>query len=94
MNGAPQSVRKFAVPSRPASPRKQAQRPTVAVDPKRAQLDAVADDPLAAGMVLSVETHIADPEVGFVKLEDTVIVTDDGPEAVGDHERGWNVIPT
>jgi len=55
---------------------------------------AHADDPLAAGMVLSVETHIADPEVGFVKLEDTVIVTDDGPEAVGDHERGWNVIPT
>jgi Xaa-Pro aminopeptidase len=55
---------------------------------------AHADKPLRAGMVLSVETHIADPEVGFVKLEDTVIVTDNGPEAVGDHGRGWNVIPT
>jgi Xaa-Pro aminopeptidase len=53
---------------------------------------AHADRPLLAGMVLSVETHIADPDVGFVKLEDTVVVTQDGAEAVGDHGRGWNVI--
>lgn len=54
---------------------------------------AHADRPLEAGMVLSVETHVADPEAGFIKLEDTLIVGDDGPEAVGDHGRGWNVIP-
>jgi Xaa-Pro aminopeptidase len=51
---------------------------------------AHAQQPLQAGMVLSVETHVADPEIGFVKLEDTVIVTSDGPEAVGDRGRGWN----
>lgn len=50
------------------------------------------DQALAAGMVLSVETHIADHEAGFIKLEDMVIVTDNGPEAAGDHGRGWNVI--
>lgn len=55
---------------------------------------AHADRPLLAGMVLSVETHIADPEVGFVKLEDTVIVADGGADAVGDHGRGWNVVPS
>jgi Xaa-Pro aminopeptidase len=49
-----------------------------------------AERPLEAGMVLSVETHIADPEAGFVKLEDTVIVTPEGNEGVGDHGRGWN----
>jgi len=30
-------------------------------------------------------------EVGFVKLEDTVVVTDTGWEAYGDTGRGWNV---
>ena len=54
---------------------------------------AHADQPLRAGMVLSIETHIADPDVGFVKLEDTVIVTEGEAEAVGDHGRGWNVVP-
>lgn len=51
---------------------------------------AHADKPLQAGMVLSLETHLADPEAGFVKLEDTVIVTRDGVEPVADHGRGWN----
>ena len=41
-------------------------------------------------MVLSVETDLCDPEIGFVKLEDTIIVTEDGYEAVGDRLRGWN----
>jgi Xaa-Pro aminopeptidase len=50
-----------------------------------------ATRPLAAGMVLSVETYVADPSVGFVKLEDTVFVTETGFEAVGDSGRGWNV---
>jgi Xaa-Pro aminopeptidase len=49
-----------------------------------------ADKPLQAGMVLSVETDLRDPEIGFVKLEDTIIVTDDGYEALADTLRGWN----
>ncbi len=53
---------------------------------------AHAELPLQTGMVLSIESQVADPEVGFVKLEDTVIVGDDAPEAVGDHGRGWNRI--
>jgi Xaa-Pro aminopeptidase len=50
-----------------------------------------ADLPLEAGMVLSVETDLRDDEIGFVKLEDTIVVTDDGYEALGDELRGWNV---
>ncbi|MBO0744773.1 MAG: aminopeptidase P family protein [Candidatus Dormibacteraeota bacterium] len=46
---------------------------------------------LAAGMVLSIETTLRNREVGFVKLEDTVVVTDTGWEAYGDTGRGWNV---
>jgi Xaa-Pro aminopeptidase len=49
---------------------------------------------LQAGMVLSIETHVADPELGFIKLEDTVIVTANGREAVGDVGRGWNALGT
>ncbi|HET6507828.1 MAG TPA: Xaa-Pro peptidase family protein [Baekduia sp.] len=48
------------------------------------------DRDLVAGMVLSIETHVADPALGFVKLEDTLIVTEDGGEPVGDAGRGWN----
>lgn len=48
--------------------------------------------PLESGMVLSVETHVIDDEVGFVKLEDTVIVTAAGCEACGDHGRDWNLV--
>ncbi|MFJ8916080.1 M24 family metallopeptidase [Amycolatopsis sp. NPDC102389] len=46
--------------------------------------------PLEVGMVLSLETTLSNPEVGIVKLEDTLIVTDDGWEAPGDDARGWN----
>jgi Xaa-Pro aminopeptidase len=49
-----------------------------------------ADRPLEAGMVLSVETDLRDPELGFVKLEDTIVVTEDGHEALADTLRGWN----
>jgi Xaa-Pro aminopeptidase len=51
-----------------------------------------AQQPLRAGMVLSLEAQVTDPSVGMVKLEDAVIVTDDEPEAVADHGRGWNLI--
>ncbi len=49
------------------------------------------DKGLAAGMVVSIETDLKNPEVGFVKLEDTVAVTEDGAEGYGDDGRGWNV---
>jgi Xaa-Pro aminopeptidase len=49
-----------------------------------------ADRPLEAGMVISIETTMSHPKRGFVKLEDTVLVTEDGYEALGDGGRGWN----
>ena len=49
-----------------------------------------ADRPLKSGMVISIETTIAHPRRGFIKLEDTVAVTDTGWEAFGDRGRGWN----
>lgn len=48
------------------------------------------DSPLKAGMVLSVETHMLHPTRGFIKLEDTLCVTDDGYEMFGTRGRGWN----
>lgn len=48
--------------------------------------------PLKSGMVLSIETTLRNPDVGFVKLEDTVVVTETGYEAYGDTARGWNVL--
>jgi Xaa-Pro aminopeptidase len=49
-----------------------------------------ADRPLELGMVISIETTIAHPRRGFIKLEDTIAVTDAGWEAFGDRGRGWN----
>jgi Xaa-Pro aminopeptidase len=49
-----------------------------------------ADRALEAGMVLSVETTMLHPRRGFIKLEDTVAVTEDGQEGLGDAGRGWN----
>ena len=49
-----------------------------------------ADRPLESGMVISIETTVAHPRRGFIKLEDTVAVTDRGWEAFGDCGRGWN----
>lgn len=51
-----------------------------------------ADAPLEAGMVVSIETTLAHPRRGFIKLEDTIAVTPDGYEAFGDGARGWNRI--
>ena len=50
-----------------------------------------AERPLEAGMVISIETTLIHPSRGFIKLEDTVAVTEDGWEAYGDIGRGWNV---
>lgn len=49
------------------------------------------DRALESGMVISIETTISHPKCGFVKLEDTVLVTENGYEALGDGGRGWNV---
>jgi len=49
-----------------------------------------ADMPLEAGMVVSVETTLMHSVRGFIKLEDTVIVTDSGHEVYAEGARGWN----
>ena len=46
--------------------------------------------PLQAGMTVSVETTMQHPKRGFIKLEDTVAVTDSGCEGYGDAARAWN----
>jgi Xaa-Pro aminopeptidase len=53
-----------------------------------------AERPLEAGMVLSVETDLRDPDLGFIKLEDTIAVTENGYEALGDRLRGFNQAST
>jgi len=49
-----------------------------------------ANEPLEAGMVVSVETTLLHPARGFIKLEDTVVVTAQGHEVYGEGLRGWN----
>jgi len=49
-----------------------------------------AANPLEAGMVLSIETTMLHPTRGFLKLEDTVAVTETGYEMFGERGRGWN----
>ena len=46
--------------------------------------------PLEAGMVVSVETTLLHSTRGFVKLEDTVVVTERGHDIYGEGARGWN----
>jgi Xaa-Pro aminopeptidase len=50
-----------------------------------------ADIPLEVGEVVSVETTLKHPTRGFIKLEDTVVVTDTGHEIYGEGGRGWNI---
>ena len=52
--------------------------------------DYDAKRPLERGMVISVETTLAHPQRGFIKLEDTVVVTDKGFDIYGEGGRGWN----
>ncbi|MET3905828.1 Xaa-Pro aminopeptidase [Bradyrhizobium sp. S3.3.6] len=49
-----------------------------------------ATRPLESGMVVSIETTLMHPKRGFIKLEDTVAVTDTGFEIYGEGARGWN----
>ena len=52
--------------------------------------DYDAHRPLETGMVISVETTLQHPTRGFIKLEDTVAVTDRGFDIYGEGARGWN----
>jgi Xaa-Pro aminopeptidase len=52
--------------------------------------DEDARRPLEAGTVISVETTLKHPTRGFIKLEDTIAVTDTGFEIFGEGGRGWN----
>jgi len=52
--------------------------------------DYDAHRPLEAGMVISVETTLQHPKRGFIKLEDTAVVTAAGCDIYGDGARGWN----
>jgi len=52
--------------------------------------DYDAHRPLEAGMVISVETTMAHPKRGFIKLEDTAVVTATGCDIYGEGARGWN----
>jgi Xaa-Pro aminopeptidase len=49
-----------------------------------------ADQPLKPGMVVSIETAMLHVSRGYIKLEDTLIVTEEGREAPGDSARGWS----
>lgn len=49
-----------------------------------------ADKSLEPGMVVSVETTVADPKRGAVKLEDSLLITETGHEFLGEGARGWN----
>jgi Xaa-Pro aminopeptidase len=49
-----------------------------------------ATRPLESGMVISIETTLQHPRRGFIKLEDTVAVTDKGFDIFGEGGRGWN----
>ena len=49
-----------------------------------------ADIPLEAGDGGVGGDHAQHPSRGFIKLEDTVVVTDTGHEVYGEGARGWN----
>ena len=49
-----------------------------------------AERPLEVGMVLSVETTMLHPRRGFIKIEDTLVVTETGYEMFGSRGRDWN----
>jgi Xaa-Pro dipeptidase len=48
--------------------------------------------PLEAGMVLSIETEFVHPDVGHVKIEDAVAVTETGCQGLGDLGRQWHIV--
>lgn len=55
--------------------------------------NADTDGVLEPGMVISIEAEYRHPEVGHVKLEDTVVVTSGGCQGLGDFGRDWYTVP-
>ena len=51
-----------------------------------------AERTLQAGHVLSLETEFLHPEIGHVKIEDTIAITPDGAEGLGDLGRELQVV--
>lgn len=47
---------------------------------------------LEKGMVLSIESDFLHPQVGHVKIEDAVVVTETGCEGLGDLGREWQIV--
>jgi Xaa-Pro aminopeptidase len=47
---------------------------------------------LAVGHVLSVETEFLHPEVGHVKIEDSIAITPNGAEGLGDLGRDLQIV--
>lgn len=66
--------------------------PRLMENPRNSYTGYDMERPLASGMAISIETTMQHPKRGFIKLEDTVLVSDDGYEAVGDGGRGWNQV--
>jgi Xaa-Pro aminopeptidase len=64
------------------------------VSHEQPRVSPTSERPLEAGMVLSIETDFVHPEVGHVKIEDAVAVTQDGCEGLGDLGREWQVVRT
>lgn len=54
-------------------------------------VNSTSQDVLQAGMVLSVETEFLHPEVGHVKVEDTVLITDSGNEVMTPDGFRWHL---
>jgi Xaa-Pro aminopeptidase len=63
------------------------------VSHEQPQISRTNARPLEAGMVLSIETEFVHPDVGHVKIEDAVAVTEGGCEGLGDLGRDWHIIP-
>jgi Xaa-Pro aminopeptidase len=70
------------------------ERPQIAVKNSHGYPAVDADRLLQPGMVLSIETFVNHPHRGIVGLEDTIVVTADSYEALGDEHRGWNPMGT
>ena len=63
------------------------------VSHEQPHISATNARPLEAGMVLSIETDFIHPEVGHVKIEDAVAVTENGCDGLGDLGRDWHIVP-